>query len=158
MIQYPRVAALLQTARQEREANMRKLSVIFVLLLVLSLVACGGGSAPSGGQEEPAGQGDAAAGEALYNQSLIGTQPGCMTCHSLEPGVTMVGPSLAVIGAEAGTRVEGVSAEDYLRQSILEPNAFVAEGFAQGLMPAALAGELTAQQVDDLVAFLLTLK
>lgn len=137
---------------------MQKLYVTFALLLVLSLAACGGGSAPSGGEEEAAAQGDAAAGEALYGQSLIGSQPGCITCHSLEPGVTMVGPSLATIGAEAGSRVAGVSAEDYLQQSILEPNAFVVEGFAQGLMPATLADELTAQQVDDLVAFLLTLK
>jgi cytochrome c551/c552 len=137
---------------------MHKLYLILVLLLVLSLAACGGESAPASSQDEAAGLGDASAGEELFSQSLIGTQPGCMTCHSLEPGVTMVGPSLATIGAEAGSRVAGVSAEDYSRQSILEPDAFVAGGFAKGLMPAALADELTAQQVNDLVAFLLTLK
>jgi cytochrome c551/c552 len=131
-----------------------------VLVLVLALAACGGDSAPApaSSEGEAAGSGDAAAGKDLYNQSLIGTQPGCATCHSLEPGVTMVGPSLATIGADAGTHASGVSAEDHLRKSILDPNADVADGFTAGLMPVALADELTEQQVNDLVAFLLTLK
>jgi cytochrome c551/c552 len=139
---------------------MRKLFLLVVLVVVLALAACGGDSAPapSGSQGEPAGAGDAAAGEELFGQSLIGTQAGCATCHSLEPGVTMVGPSLATIGADAGTRVSGVSAEDFLRQAITDPDADIAAGFAAGLMPAALADELTEQQVNDLIAFLLTLE
>lgn len=137
---------------------MRKLAVFLMVLLVLSLVACGGESAPAGGDAEPAGPGDAAAGKAIFNQSLIGTQAGCMTCHSLEPGVAMVGPSLGTIGTDAGSRVSGVSAEDFLRKAITEPDADIAEGFAAGIMPAALANELSAQEVNDLIAFLLTLK
>jgi cytochrome c551/c552 len=137
---------------------MQKLLLVLVLGLLLGLVACGGGSAPAGEEGQAAASGDAAAGESLYSQSLIGTQAGCATCHSLEPGVTMVGPSLATIGADAGSRASGVSAEDYLRKSIMEPDADIAEGFAAGLMPAALADELTEEQVNDLVAFLLTLK
>lgn len=140
---------------------MRKhlLLLVLVLLLVLGLTACGGGDeAPASGEGGSAGAGDAAAGKALFNQSLIGTQPGCATCHSLEPGVTMVGPSLAGIGSAAGSRVSGVSAEDYLLKSIVDPNADLAEGFAAGIMPAALADELTEQQMNDMVAFLLSLK
>jgi cytochrome c551/c552 len=133
--------------------------LVLVSLLLLGLTACGGGdSAPASSAGEAAGAGDAAAGKELFSQSLIGTQPGCATCHSLEPGVTMLGPSLAGIGSAAGSRVSGVSAEDYLRKSIMDPNADIAEGFAAGIMPAALAGELTEQQTNDLVAFLLSLK
>ena len=137
---------------------MRKLGLL-LLVLILGLVACGGGgdTAP----EAPAAEavaGDAAAGETLFAQTLIGTQAGCATCHSLEPGLTMVGPSLATIGGEAGSRVDGMSAEAYLRQSIEEPDAYLAEGFAAGLMPAALADELSTQQLADLVAYLQTLK
>jgi len=117
--------------------------LVLVLLLVLGLTACGGGdSAPASSAGEAAGAGDAAGA----------------TCHSLEPGVTMVGPSLAGIGSAAGSRVSGVSAEDYLLKSIMDPNADIAEGFAAGIMPAALAGKLTEQQTNDLVAFLLSLK
>jgi cytochrome c553 len=128
---------------------MRKLSSLMLLLLILSLAmaACGGGeSAPA---KESTGPGDAAAGEKLFNETLIGTQAGCTTCHSLEPGVTMVGPSLAGIGAKS---------EDYLRKSITEPDGDLAEGFTPGIMPKALADELSDQQLNDLVAFLRTLK
>jgi cytochrome c551/c552 len=132
---------------------------MFFLLLALALVlvGCGGGSTSEEGAES-ASVGDAQAGEAIFAQTLVGTQPGCVTCHSLEPGVTMVGPSLAGIGAAAGSRVSGLSAEDYLRQSIQEPDAHVADGFSSGLMPAALADELSAQELSDLVAYLLTLE
>lgn len=134
---------------------MRKLWLVTVLILVLGLVACGGEPAPAG---EGAGAGDVAAGEALFNQGSIGTQAGCMACHSLAPGVTLVGPSLGNIGADAGSRVSGQSAEEYLRQSIVEPNAYVLEGFGQGIMPAGYGDELSAQQLNDLVAFLQSLK
>ncbi len=134
---------------------MRKLVVLWVLLLVSGLVACGGEAGPAGGV---AGEGDAAAGQQLYSQSILGTQQGCMACHSLESGVAIVGPSLARIGTDAGSRVSGQSAEEYLRQSILEPDAFVVAGFGGGIMPKVYANELSEQQVKDLVAFLLTLK
>lgn len=131
---------------------MRKLMLLVVLLLVLGLVACGGESAPA------TGAGGAAAGKDLFNQSTIGSQPGCMTCHSLEAGVNLVGPSLAVVGGEAGSRVSGQSAEEYLRLSIVEPGEFIVEGFAAGIMPANYGNELSEQQLNDLVAYLLSLK
>ncbi len=139
---------------------MRKLVLLLLLILAFTLVACGGGSAPEDGANAPAdaAAGDAAAGETIFAQTLVGTQPGCITCHSLEAGVTLVGPSLATIGADAGSRVSGQSAEDYLRLSIQAPNDHIAEGFSAGLMPAALADELSAQELSDLVAYLQTLK
>ncbi len=139
---------------------MKKLLFVLILLsVVLSLAACGGESAPSGGEGgAAAGPGDAAAGKKLFEQTLIGTQAGCITCHSLEEGVTMVGPSQAHIGAEAASRIPGMSAEEYLRQSILDPNAYIVEGFDPDIMPGTFADELTEQQVNDLVAYLLTLK
>lgn len=131
---------------------MRKLMLVVVLFLVLGLVACGGESAPA------TGAGDTAAGKDLFNQSTIGSQPGCMTCHSLEPGVNLVGPSLAVVGGEAGSRVSGQPAEEYLRLSIVEPGEYIVEGFAAGIMPANYGNELSEQQLNDLVAYLLSLK
>lgn len=136
---------------------MRKLGVILALIVLASLAACGGEAAPSGGESEPAG-GNVGAGEAVFVQSAIGGLPGCMTCHSLEADVILVGPSLANIGAEAGSMVSGLSAEEYLRQSIIEPNAYLVEGFGEGLMPAGYGDALTSQQLDDLVAYLLSLK
>lgn len=131
----------------------RVFGVIGMLAALLILAACGGGAsqAPAGGS---AG-GDAAAGKALFAQSVIGANPGCITCHSLEAGKTLVGPSVAGIASRAGSTVSGQSAEQYLRQSIVEPDAYVVKGFAKGLMPKPT---LTEQQIGDLIAYLLTLK
>ncbi len=137
---------------------MRKSLLVLLLIVALSLAACGGESAPAGGEGDVAGPGDATAGRKIFDQNLIGAQAGCIACHSLEPGVTMVGPSLATIGTDAGSRVPNVSAEEYLREAITKPDAHVVEGFSPGIMPAALADELSAQDVNNLIAFLLTLQ
>ena len=133
---------------------MKKFSIyLTVLLLAIFLAACGGESASA---PEPVG--DAAAGEALFKEVIIGAQPGCITCHSLDADEVIVGPSLAGVGTRAETRVEGMSAEDYLRTSILSPDDYVVEGFQPGVMVQVWEDELTDQQVDNLVAYLLTLK
>ena len=130
---------------------MRKGRWLLLVVLAVALAACGGGAAPS---ESGGGGGDAAAGEAVFNEVAA---PACNTCHSLEPGVTLVGPSLANIGAVAGSMVAGQSAEEYLHESIVNPSAFVVEGFSD-LMPSSYGAQLTEKQINDLVAYLLTLK
>lgn len=137
------------------------LTVLLILGLALVMTACGGGG------EEPAADagngassiGDAANGERLFKGQTIGSagSPGCITCHSLEPGVTLVGPAQNDVGARAASRVEGLSAEEYLRQSILEPNAHIVDGFAEGLMYQNYAEELPEPVVNDLIAYMLTL-
>ncbi len=100
--------------------------------------------------------GPTAAGDAVAGRQLFLSQ-GCAACHAIAgiPGASgQVGPALTGVAALAGQRVPGLSAEQYLRQSILEPNAFVVKGF-QPVMPAGLA---QGKDVDNLVAFLLTLK
>jgi len=119
------------------------------MILIAGLVACGGDTG-NGGE---GGAGDAAAGETVYSQVA---SPACNTCHSLEPGVTLVGPSLAGIGSEAANRVSGQSAEDYIHESIVQPDAHVVEGYSPGIMPGTYGTQLSEQQISDLVAYLLT--
>jgi mono/diheme cytochrome c family protein len=132
--------------------------ILFTILVLLSLVlvACGGGDTSG----ESAGQDLVTQGEELYKGQTIGSasSPGCVTCHSLEEGVTLVGPSHAGVGARAGTLVAGMSAEDYLRESILEPNAHIVDGFSPGVMYQNYANELTTDEVDALVAYMLNLQ
>lgn len=145
---------------------MRK-NVFVILLLSLGLVllaACGGGGAEETESEgQAATGGDAQAGEQLYNQTSIGSAPGCITCHSVEPTddplqPSPVGPSHYGLADRAGDYIEGQSAEAYLRESIVEPDAHIVEGFTAGVMYQNYADDLTEQQVDDLVAYLMTLE
>ena len=72
--------------------------------------------------------------------------------------IGLLGPDLSTIGADAAGRQPGVSAEDYLRESIRDPEAFIAEGVERntpGLMLTAITAGLTDVDVDALVAFLL---
>jgi cytochrome c2 len=139
---------------------MRRFPLLFILILALSLllVACGGDGGAT--EEQPAVEPSATRGEELYKSTTIGTAsaPGCSTCHSLEAGVTLVGPSHAGVATRAETAVPGMSAADYLEQSIREPNAVVVEGFSPGVMYANYDRELSDQDIADLVAFLLTQK
>jgi cytochrome c2 len=140
---------------------MRKLWMIVLLLLGLTLVlgACGGGG------DTPADTttgtvGNPVRGQNLYEQTVIGraSAPGCVTCHSLEPGVVVVGPSHAGVGSRAATYVAGMSAEEYLHESIVQPDAHIVEGFTPGVMYQNYDTDLNDQEIADLVAYMLTLQ
>ena len=129
------------------------LLVSFVLLFVLT--ACGGGE---GGPVV----GDAARGEKLYSQATIGTKSaeGCTSCHNYDEaeGPAENAPYTAGTATRAETRVAGMSAEEYIHESIVNPNAYVVEGFQEGDMYQTFSEELSEQQIADLVAYLLTEK
>ena len=112
----------------------------------------------------PAGSGDAALGEALFNSGKDGA-PACSTCHYVDQDQILIGPSLMGIADRAGTRVPGQSAAEYLRNSILHPNDYLVPNtdtrvFAAGgdsLMFQQYADYLSDDDVNNLVAYLLTL-
>lgn len=100
----------------------------------------------------------AESGRRLFEGSGLGANAGCQVCHSVEAGETRVGPPLAGIATVAGLRVPGLDAEGYLRQSILDPDAFVVEGYPAGQMLDDYDERLTTAEVEAIVAYLLTLE
>ncbi|MEX1248717.1 MAG: c-type cytochrome [Anaerolineales bacterium] len=84
---------------------------------------------------------------------------GCAACHTIS-GISSgnIGPGLDGLATRAADSVTGLTAEEYIHQSIVDPSAYVVEGFADGLMPQNFAEILTEEQIADLVAFLLTLQ
>lgn len=94
--------------------------------------------------------GDAASGQQAFAAN------GCAGCHAVDSDATVVGPSLLGLPDTAAERVPGVSAVDYLYQAIVDPDAYVVEGFSPGIMQAYDA--LPDATVYDLVAYLMTLK
>ena len=104
----------------------------------------------------------APAGEQIFITGAgQGAATPCVTCHTVEgvnEAVGLLGPDLSHIGTEAANRQPGLSAEDYLEQSIREPEAFIPEGVYRavpGLMLNAITAGLTDEDVEALVAFLL---
>jgi nitric oxide reductase subunit C len=96
--------------------------------------------------------------------------PGCSACHSIAPGVNIVGPTMAGIATTAAERLRAPEyrgqAKDpagYIRESIVDPNAHVLTGptyavEGRSLMPSDYAQSLKPEQVDQIVAYLLTLQ
>ncbi|MDX1663772.1 MAG: cytochrome c [Candidatus Promineifilaceae bacterium] len=159
--------------------NPKMMLAVLLLLSLLLLVACGGDDADVSVEEsevladaavEEVGEevtltGDPEAGEALYFATVIGdaAAPGCTACHSIEPTdnpleFSPVGPNHYGLANRADDYVEGMSAEAYLLQSIVAPDAHVVEGFAPGVMYQNYDEDLTDEQIQDLVAFLLMLE
>jgi hypothetical protein len=52
--------------------------------------------------------GDPEAGLTLFNQPVLASKGGCVTCHSMTPNTTLGGPSLSGIATIAEDRIEGV--------------------------------------------------
>lgn len=90
--------------------------------------------------EEPSG--DAAAGEAVYAAN------GCGGCHVFEPA-----GSEGQIGPNLDETLQGKDTE-YVRTSIVEPNAVVADGYQAGVMPENYGEQLSDEELANLVAFL----
>jgi cytochrome c2 len=84
----------------------------------------------------------------------IFTAAGCAGCHTLAKANAngTIGPNLDDL-AQAAADQPG-SPEDFVRESILDPDAFVAPGFQSGVMPA-FEGRLNDKQVQELVKYLL---
>ncbi len=88
-------------------------------------------------------------------RSLFGQY--CSSCHATKPDVVVVGPSLAGIRRTAAERVPGMDPHAYIENSIKEPSAFVVDGF-DNQMPATLRETLTQEEIDALIAYLMTLE
>lgn len=158
--------------------------VAMIAIMSLLLAACGGdddddptatspaaGGAPTAtltpgeddenGDEEPengedtddenGGGGDmAAAGEEIYSGQ-------CAACHTTD-GSQATGPTWQGLWNSERTFEDGSTAtadEEYIAESIREPNAKVVEGYSEGIMPAF---DLSDEEVEQVIAFLQTLE
>jgi len=82
----------------------------------------------------------------------------CLTCHTIGQTGALRFPDLGGIGAQAKTRVPGLSDVEYLAQSMYEPNAFVVPGFPPAMPPVNQPPiGLTDQEILAVIAALQTL-
>jgi mono/diheme cytochrome c family protein len=83
---------------------------------------------------------------------------GCMGCHNLDQPQTPnnrgpVGPNLGNLHETAGTH--GQDPFTYVYESIVNPNAYISEGYMAGIMPANFAERMTEEEINAMVEWLL---
>lgn len=153
-------------------ATRLRIGLLFVALgLTLLAAACGGGAPatptrPAISAASVIATATVKAGGTPGGNPAAGGSPGaqlfvaqgCNGCHIIKGQGGAIGPNLSTIGAQAATRKPGMSAEAYLRESIVNPNAFVVSGYQAGVMPATYSQTLSSEQLDQLVAYLLEQK
>ena len=88
-----------------------------------------------------------AAGGATDGKSIF-TAAGCGSCHTFSAAGTTakVGPDL--------DKVLAGKDEDFIRESILDPNKEIAQGYQPNVMPSTFKDSLSKEQLDNLVSFL----
>lgn len=121
--------------------------IIAVFLLSAFLVACSSLVPPATPTLPP-----------LESQGKIVFESYCANCHGTSGETVIVGPSLAGIATKGGDRIEGMDAQAYIRDSILDPNAYTVEGFPEGIMPLNMKDALSSEDLNAVVTYLLTLK
>lgn len=91
----------------------------------------------------------AAAGKTVFASA------GCAACHTFKPAGASgkVGPDLDTT-PEKDAKSQHMALDAFVKQSIVDPNAFISPGFSKGLMPQTFASQLGAKKVDELVAFI----
>ncbi len=127
---------------------------LILALIVMVLAACNQQATPD------QVMGDAARGSEIFHKGVNGA-PACAGCHattkaSLMRGGVGIAPNLSGLTERAPHRIEGLSAQEYVLNSILNPSGFVVEGF-QNVMYPGYAEQLSQQDLTDLLAYLLTL-
>jgi len=120
---------------------------LLIVLFALFLVGCGGEEtvSPTGpvvGTLPQAEPGEATAGKAVF------TDAGCGGCHAFQAA-----GSNGTTGPDLDESLAGKDAA-FIKESITDPNAEVASGYAENIMPQNYGSQLDSKQLADLVAFL----
>jgi len=92
--------------------------------------------------------GGANAGLAVFNAN------GCSACHTLTAAhaTGKVGPDLDKLKQEAAGAHQPLDA--FIKQSIVDPNAYIAPGYQKGVMPESFGQSIPAPKLDQLVQYL----
>ena len=108
---------------------------------------------PSGGGAGGSGGGSGGAGAQELGRTTF-ADAGCGGCHAFEPAGTdaQVGPDLDDLASDA--EKAGKPLPEFIRESIVDPAASVAEGYQPGVMPATFGETLSPEQLDALVTYL----
>src|SRR5215207_5854816 len=155
--QGPSLDAAFQTALADQILNPRKNSIMPARLVTgedaCDVAAYVGYAVARPGDDQgalaTAGLAQAKTGEQIF------TAAGCAGCHTFSPAGSngTIGPNLNDLAAAAGKFAKGKPPEEYVRESMLKPDAFIVPGFGNA-MPS-FEGRLTDKQIQALIDYLL---
>lgn len=85
---------------------------------------------------------------------------GCQACHVFDQDQTdsnrgPVAPYFGNLDERAGSEVPGEDALTYVHNSIVDPNAFVVSGYAQGIMPQNFKDRMSDEEIQALAQWVL---
>ena len=82
-------------------------------------------------------------------------QNGCSSCHTFKPAnaTGKIGPDLDELKASAAKANRG-PLDTFIEESIVDPSAYVAPGFSDGVMPHIYKQQISADQLQQLVQYL----
>jgi cytochrome c oxidase subunit 2 len=147
--------------------------LVFSVFVLAAVTACGGGGQqqtqqqtqqpqqpPPAAEQPPPAQTEET--QLIERGQQLASSIGCMACHSTD-GTTIVGPTWkGLFGHEVevvlpdGTETKVLADEEYLRESILNPNAKITKGFQANLMPI-YEGQLNEEQIQAIIAYIKSL-
>jgi mono/diheme cytochrome c family protein len=73
------------------------------------------------------------------------TGMGCVGCHMIDGQGGAVGPELTNVISKG---------EEYVHESIVQPNAVIAEGYQPNLMPQNFSQRMSEENISDIIAYL----
>ena len=96
------------------------------------------------------GGGNAAAGKAVFAANS------CASCHTFKPAnaTGTIGPDLDKAPAADAKADNNMDLAAFIKQSIENPDAYIAKGYSKGIMPTTFGSSLSSTQLNDLVAFI----
>ena len=95
--------------------------------------------------------GNAAAGKAVFLGSA-----GCAGCHTFAAAGSSgtIGPNLDTALKTDAAADGNMALDAFIKQSIVDPEKYLAKGYTGGIMPPDFGTKLTPTQINDLVAFI----
>lgn len=88
------------------------------------------------------------------------TSLACSACHQLDQDHTEsnrgpAGPHQGNLAERAAQIAPDQSAEEYVYTSIVDPSAYVVEGYVEGIMPSNYAEQMSEEEIRELARWLL---
>jgi cytochrome c553 len=141
--------------------DRRIVAGVWFVVMAVVLAGCGNGDASTTTvtASQTVAVGDPEQGRQIWEDGggvLKGG--GCSGCHSVDGSEQLDNrraPTFQGISGLAGNRVPGLSSEEYLRESIVDPAAYIVVGYSD-FMLKGFRFLLSEEDIDNLVAFLLT--